>query len=911
MDPSGAVVIGADVQLHARRLILHQKTDSKGQYHFQVSAKQSYRLQVFSNGFSVANITPIRVSENRVLDVHLSIAPVESSVDVSGRNKGVGIDEAQNASTIVLNQERLEAFSDDPDKLSAQLQEFTRSGTQVIVDGFRNLPVPPKNEIEEVRIVSDSYPPEAFYPGGDAIEITTKGGTDKLRGSGTFSYNNQSFDSRNPFFTGSELPPYSNQAMYFNFSGPILKNKMWWTFNYARRLQDRANLINAMTLDGSFNEVPVNESVTSPRLRPTIEPRFDWQIRPDNLLSVVYVHGTDDTTNLGVGNYSLPSHAYSFQFHYNEVRASDSAQLSANILTSNQVLVQQSWIRTQDNVSATGILVPGAFDGGGAQMGPSSEQLTWAQINSITSWSKGHHLFKWGASTDLNWYQTQSQIGFGGTYTFQGGTGPELSSSLQAIPDTSVELTALDVYQRTLQLQSAGVSPSAIRALGGGAYQFSLNAGNPDVNMVTGELGVFVGDQWRLKPDLNFSYGGRFEFQSNIPVGGSWAPRIGLAWAPARLGGKTVIRTGMGAFYDHIPSDTVLNSLRYNGTTQQSYLVTNPDFFPALPSSQQLASSQSPQQIQLLDPHLQRNQLWQASVAIEREINEHLNLSLSYVEQRGVHIALARNINAPLPDTYTGPGTGTYPYGDTLVRMSTESTGVSRTHELTFTPSFTNKYLMLGGSYRLTYGKTDTEDGLQPSDSYDLRLDWGPSSFDDVRHRIRLFATASLPLGLKVGTFFGITSPYTYNITTGIDSNGDSAVTERPGLLRNISAASCTGINQTYRPPFGCFDLDPDPSQQIQRNFGRGLWQFNLESLSVDRSWKLRATPTSSAAGPHDHAFSPTVGVGVEADNPFNHTVLSTPDGDLSSPYFGQYRSSVSGRGAWGRQITLKARFSF
>jgi hypothetical protein len=42
---------------------------------------------------------------------------------------------------------------------------------------------------------------------------------------------------------------------------------------------------------------------------------------------------------------------------------------------------------------------------------------------------------------------------------------------------------------------------------------------------------------------------------------------------------KTVIRGGFGMFYQRFDIVDVLAAERYNGSTQQQYVVVNPDFF--------------------------------------------------------------------------------------------------------------------------------------------------------------------------------------------------------------------------------------------------------------------------------------------------------------------------------------------
>ena len=239
-----------------------------------------------------------------------------------------------------------------------------------------------------------------------------------------------------------------------------------------------------------------------------------------------------------------------------------------------------------DNTTPS-IVVPGAFSGGGAQVGNSGAITTSLELNSSTSFGYHTHTFRWGGRLREGLVNNRSVNNFGGTYTFQGGSGPALDANGQPIPGTQVDLTALDVYQRTLLFQQQGLNDAAIRALGGGAYQFSLAAGQPIIHVNQFDAGLFVVDDWRANPTLTFSYGLRFEAQSNIGHSTDWAPRIALA---KNIGtkngkpGKTVIRAGVGAFYNRVPLGTTLNALRFNGVEQQAFVVSDPVFFPAIPS---------------------------------------------------------------------------------------------------------------------------------------------------------------------------------------------------------------------------------------------------------------------------------------------------------------------------------------
>ena len=107
-------------------------------------------------------------------------------------------------------------------------------------------------------------------------------------------------------------------------------------------------------------------------------------------------------------------------------------------------------------------------------------------------------------------------------------------------------------------LQKAGFTPTQIRQLGGGASQFNIDSGNPYSSISQYDVGLFAQDDWRVRPNLTFSYGLRYEWQTNITDHGDFAPRMGFAWAPGNAKNgrqKTVIRGGFGMFYDRVERD--------------------------------------------------------------------------------------------------------------------------------------------------------------------------------------------------------------------------------------------------------------------------------------------------------------------------------------------------------------------
>jgi hypothetical protein len=137
-----------------------------------------------------------------------------------------------------------------------------------------------------------------------------------------------------------------------------------------------------------------------------------------------------------------------------------------------------------------------------------------------------------------------------------------------------------------------------------------------------------------------------------------------------------------------------------------------------------------------------------------------------------------------------------------------------------------------------------------------------------------------------------------------------------------------------YQPAFGCFNLNPAPGTAIGRNFARGPSQSSLYFFSISRTWVLNPTketagkeamvtvngpggttvqvPASLAggAGPAAGKRKYNLTFSANAVNPLNHTTYNPPSGDLSSPFFGVYRSNSFGS-TWNRQITAQLRLNF
>jgi hypothetical protein len=907
-DPSGAVITGAIVQLRGAGRNQRTKTDLAGQYSFRGVTPGTYQLRITAKGFAPALKKDFVLSRPQILDAQLSIHGEAQVVIVEDELRGVGTSSEANGSRVILHERQLAALSDDPEELALQLQALAGpapgpGGSEFFIDGFSGGQLPPKSAIREVRINANPFSSEYDRPGFARIEIFTKPGSDLLRGQAFAQYNDQRLNSRNPLLTQSTRPPYRSQFYGLNLSGPLVRNRASFTFDGERRTIDENAFVLAMTLDAGLNPVTVNQALPAPQVRTTLSPRLDYAINRRNSLTVRYQELHIGFDNQGAGDFNLPSRAYNERQADRTLQGTETATISPRAVNETRFQFLRSDLRYAGVGSGPAIDVRDAFGGGAAPTGNSASTINNWELANISLYTRGKHAIKWGGRVRRSRLDDVSLNNFAGTFTFY----------------------TLAQYRQALQLDQAGYTGAQVALMGAGPAQFSRNAGTPEAKVGQTDAGIFLNDDWRAWPNLTVSAGLRYEVQNNFGGLANWAPRVGVAWgldARSNRPAKSVIRAGFGLFYDRIPLTVTLNNLRYNGSNQQSYLILNPTFYPAVPAPADLEANQQPQQLHPAYNGMQAPRLYQASLGAERQLNRTSRVTLTWIHSRGVHLLNLRNINAPI--------NGSYPAGDHTIRLLTESAGTSRLNQLVAGANISVKKLYLFGSYTLSYGMADNE-GL-PANPYNLRAEWSPSSYGDIRHRAAGGITIPLPWNFGASVFLLANSGQPYNITTGLDPNNTGFPTARPALNPGLAASACQGSDMKYEAGFGCFNLNPGPGAQvIGRNSARGPSAVN-QALRVSRTWTFgpeRIAPLPASGG---HDGSPvsvmsgsnagrkySVVLSASALNALNHSNFGTPNGDLSSPYFGQYRSlgglAVMSHGGaastFNRKIDLQVRFTF
>lgn len=964
-DELGGLVPGANVTLtNAAGEPKAATANANGEFVFDGLTAGKYQASAVARGFAATEQVPIEVEANRAatLELTLKVAIAEQSVTVNSEQP-LSVEATGNANQTVVAGKDLDILPDSPDELAAALQALAGppvgpSAGEIYVDGFSNGTVPPKSSIREIRINQNPFAAENDQP-STRTDILTKPGTDKFHGGGFYNFTDESLNSRNPFAVNR--PPF--QIRYFggNASGPLIARKASFFFNIERQEVDDNALVTATVLGPNLNPVDLGFGVVVPRRSFFVGPRLDYQLNDRNTLVVRYGYSQDSSENSGVGGFSLPQRAYDTRSTFQNLQVTETAVIGLTLLNEARFQISRGRNESLGDTTEPAIDVSGAFTSGGSQVGHAINTLTRWEFGDLVGWQKKTHALKFGVRL-RGWHTDDiNPANFGGTYTFAGAFVPQLDANnapiLSAPP---VFVDSLERYRRTLQYQQLGLSPTQIRTLGGGASQFSISSGNPLATVTQYDVGFYAQDDWKVRPNLLFSYGLRYEYQTNTHSPTNFAPRVAFAWSPGMGNSgkppKTVIRGGAGIFYNRFGAFNTLQANRFDGVTTQQFSVSETplfvngqfvspvssplDAFPNVPPTNTLPQSQTTRW--QVDPLLHTPTFLFQAMQIERQLPRRTTLTAGAYYLHITHVIRARDINQPLPGTITATNAnGIRPFGN-----------VGEIYQYEATASFNQEQIFVNVNSRLTkaisfvasynWGKSNNNSdgqggGLFPVNTYDLSGEYGRAG-GDVRHRFTAFGTFNLPWwGISLNPFVNAGTGRPFNIITGQDINGDDIFTERPSFAPAGTNCANPAVNIVCTR-FGNFNLRPGPGEQlIPRNYGQGTGYFSI-NLRVMKSWAfgdMASTNHASAAAPANKnngaaatAAKPsgppeakryTLQASVNFLNLFNNVNLGNPVGSLSSPFFGQALNvnqyggfGPSGsQGAGNRRIFGQLRLSF
>jgi hypothetical protein len=719
-DSTGGVVPDADVTVlnAGTGEVRKTTTGPSGQFTVPVLPIGEHTVHVGKAGFVTSELkgVTVTVGSATTLRVVLAVGSVESVVDVEAkapmvdatRTAEVSLVDRTEISNLPLNGRRADQFAllapgisrdgtfgqlsyrgfsgvfnnftiegnDDNEAYNATARGNTRVASNVSIDA-----------VQEFQVGQSNFLPEFGRAAGGSINTVIRSGSNERHADGFYYFRNQALNARDPL--ASSKPDELRQQFGGSVSGPLRKDNAFYFLNYDQ--QRRSFPLVVEDTNGALtNGAPVlpanataqqqaqysadleafNAGVKFLRQQfPGGAPGNTLPRHPNQELGLVKVDWLLNTKHtLTASNNVLHSRTDNGVFTSavtgsvsNSTDAVDTDTLNTRLTTAvtshqvNELRVQ--WSRDKqhqiDNHPGPSVSVSSFSFGrnsGADRLAPDERRI---QLVDNYSDIVGSHALKFGF--DFNRAEDVLDItgGFQGSYSY----------------------TNALAFGRDL-LNPAGFYTS-----------FRQSFGLAGITFATRDLAGFAQDQWKPRGDLTFNYGIRYDYESlphpvfpnpAIPETRrlnadrtNFGPRVGLAYDLAS-NGKTILRAGYGIFYGRTPNGTLDNALRQTGLTdptqgtqQVTFLPTDPGAprYPGVLSTIPTGASTSPPFVTRLDTNFRRPRVQEANVGVERQVEDHLSVSASYVYSYGNRLPITYDQNLPQPNftrTYQLPDGSTF-----------------------------------------------------------------------------------------------------------------------------------------------------------------------------------------------------------------------------------------------------------
>jgi hypothetical protein len=292
MDPTGSAASGAKVIVTEQDTGRTHQTTTSDQGFYRVSGLPPglYTITIQAAGFKefVSKDVEVKAEEPRGFDVSLAIGAVTEQVTVTASTEALPTENANTGTTVSSQQiARLPQVGRDPYELlrltpgvfgdssrggnggannlpnqtgpggSNQAIFQIENSVQVVANGQRQdtnnftidgvsvnslqfggaaVITPNQESVSEITVLSSSYSAEDGRNSGAQVKVVTKGGTNKLHGSGFFKYQDPNWNAFNKYGGPNNAPPVrvNNNFRQFGGSagGPIVKDKFFIFFSY-------------------------------------------------------------------------------------------------------------------------------------------------------------------------------------------------------------------------------------------------------------------------------------------------------------------------------------------------------------------------------------------------------------------------------------------------------------------------------------------------------------------------------------------------------------------------------------------------------------------------------------------------------------------------------------------------------
>ena len=735
---------------------------------------------------------------------------------------------------------------------------FLLDGTDMN-DGYRNDPainqagvfgtpstILPVDAVAELAVLSN-FAPEYGRNAGAVINIVTKSGTNQIHGTAGEYLRNDALDARNFFNTApSPKAAFHNNQFGGSLGGPIVKDKAFFFGDYEGQRETGGlsstacvpspnNIAQALSQLPSLGETesPVIAALLQRNLWPTpnsstpdvCSPVYnvsattaifnsvnsaiakeDYNINEKNLLTARYYYSTSlQSFPLGLGGTGdLPG--------YNTVTPTTVNLLSVSYLSTlsptkvNEVRFgwnrfYESFLPQDRNFNPSSI---GLDTGAGPQDGglPTISISGFTTFGANATLPRGRTDVNWQFIDNFSWKFNKHAVKFGYEYR-----------------RTTVNQFYDEYFRGSLSFLSLTDFLAGIPSGGG-----SIEEGDTRRNTFENSHAFYVQDSFRVNRQFTFDYGLRWDYfgviaeKNNLfsnlnPATGvlsqvgtnglnslyrpdhrNFAPRLSVAYDLTGKG-TTVIRSGVGMFYDLFSQDFFLGQFPYNvSTIGPAYNDIGPE--PILSGG--VVSTTTPiisgqpiytgfgtsSNLFAVAQHLPTPRMLNYNFNLQQQVGKDIVFQIGYVGSEGHHLFRYRDINQTLvrgvanEGPYSQEGYGAINYLETSANSVYNSLQVQLRirdfHGIQSTVNYSYSHSIDNASDGLDF----VPDAAQPNDSYRADLERGNSNFD-VRQRFTWMSGYKFPspkgtgAWTKLGGGWGIDSVLTLQTAQPFQVNMD------------------------------------------------------------------------------------------------------------------------------------------
>ncbi len=782
--------------------------------------------------------------------------------------------------------------------------------------------------IAEFRVQTSNYQAEYGRSAGSNINIVSKSGGNNVHGTLFEFFRNSALDAKNFFAPKTFKPPFRFNDFGGNIGGPIRKDKTFFFANYEGSRQRIG-----VSGSGTVPSVSLKQQVlaTSPALAPIL---------------ALYPAGTSSSSNPLVDNYVTAKTS--------QVREDTGSVKFDERFTDKDTAYLRVNVNDTHTFGPLFGVTPSALGNLDFQNVPIRtsnvalhEQHLWSP-NIITEFLVGAQ--RWGSHIISN--EPYPLVTITGLTTVTGDRGRSIqnATSYQAGGNTTIVHGAhtikfgasfYDIWVSRLGKNASSMTYTSLQDfINNSVATAGFTVGDPGHTTLANQIGVFLQDTYKLRPNLTIDYGLRYDYETvphekhnmtqpyDVRLGtlgppgdqyfrankNDWGPRLGIAWQPTS---KMVVRAGGGIFWQSYPVGFGSYSIPTNNIPGNATLLRQTIPTLSYPIVNFLSQGTAPAPAVAGFDWIRRDiytEQWDFSIA--REITPGTTFQAAYVGNRGLNLRRGYTINFFDPTLGRRPNTA-------FSNISIEgNTGQSTYNalQLSFHQRL-GKGLVVQGEYGWAHAIDDVQDqGLfssQPQDDNNFRAERGNSS-GDIRHNFAYSLLYTVPMGSGhafLGNWKGVAGtlvsgwsiaslglihtgiPFTVFIGTNTFGNGN-LTNQRPNVNAGVSEyATNPSVNGWLNP--AAFTL---PAAGTFGNLGRNT-VYGPGFANVDVSL-LKSTKIGETRNLEFRA---------EFFNIPNHPNFAQPSSTFNTSSFGQIFQTFGATLGLGtsRQIQLALKLNF